>query len=118
MSDPVPLRPNAPGWFANALAVPFEDGDVTVGGARVHYLAWGEPGRRGLVFVHGGGAHPHWWTHIAAPIAPQLRELALDLTGRGGRDQRDAYDLEQWAKEVLAIFQPRRRARAPGVVRH
>ncbi len=31
--------------------------------------AGAEPGRRGLVFVHGGGAHAHWWTHVAASFA-------------------------------------------------
>ncbi len=54
------MRPDAPAWFARAVAIPFADGSVTVDGCPVHYLAWGERGRRGLVFVHGGGAHAHW----------------------------------------------------------
>ena len=54
------LRPDAPAWFARAVAHPFTDGSVTVDGCPVHYLAWGQRGRRVLVFVHGGGAHAHW----------------------------------------------------------
>jgi pimeloyl-ACP methyl ester carboxylesterase len=100
------VHPNAPSWFTRALDVPFADGEVTVDGATVHYLSWGEPGRRGLVFVHGGGAHAHWWTHIAATFAPEFRVLAVDLTGHGDSDHRDAYDLEQWTNEVVAIIEP------------
>src|SRR5262245_64284696 len=51
-----------PAWFDRALAVPFTDEYVGVAGAAVHYVAWGRPGPRGLVFVHGGAAHAHWWT--------------------------------------------------------
>ena len=39
----------APDWFTAALAVPCSEGRVDVGGGSIHYLAWGEPGRRGLV---------------------------------------------------------------------
>ncbi len=62
-------RTGTPKWFRRALHVPFSDGEVIVGSAAIHYIAWGVPGRRGLVFVHGGGAHAHWWTHIAATFA-------------------------------------------------
>ena len=99
----MPLHPNAPDWFRTALAVPFEDGEVTVSGATIHYLAWGEPGRRGLVFVHGGGAHAHWWTHVAARFADEFRVVAIDLSGHGDSDHRDTYAFEEWTEEVLAV---------------
>ncbi len=95
--------PDTPEWFRRALDVPFDDREVEVDGARIHYLAWGEPGRRGLVFVHGGGAHAHWWTHVAARFAADFRVLALDLSGHGDSSHRDEYDLEQWTTEVLAV---------------
>src|SRR5438067_682659 len=71
---PEPLAPSAdaPGWFRRALAVSFEDGQVAVDGAVIHYLAWGARGRRGLVFVHGDSDH------------------------------RELYALEQWTSEVVA----------------
>src|SRR5262249_2349729 len=103
MPDAVPVHPNAPEWFRRALAVPFEEGEVVVDGATIHYLAWGVAGRRGLVFVHGGGAHAHWWTHIAATFANEFRVVAVDLSGHGDSDHRANYVPEQWAGEVLAV---------------
>lgn len=97
------IEPGAPSWFVRALHTPFFDEHVEVDGARIHYLAWGEPGRRGIVFVHGGAAHAHWWTHVAAPYARQYRVVALDLSGHGDSDHRDRYSLEQWAAEVMAV---------------
>ena len=93
----------APEWFRRALAVPFTDEFVEVGGRRIHYLAWGEPGRHGLVFVHGGGANAHWWTHVAATFAAEARVLALDISGHGDSDHREAYSLEDWTDEVMAV---------------
>src|SRR5690348_16175203 len=93
----------APGWFTHALAVPYRDAQVEVDGATIHYVAWGEPGRRGLVFVHGGAAHAHWWTHVAATFADEYRVLALDLSGHGDSDHRDVYALEQWTQEIMAV---------------
>ncbi len=101
-ADVAPL-PDAPGWFRGALAVPFTDEVVEVDGCPVHYLAWGEPGRRGLVFVHGGGAHAHWWTHVAARFADDLRVVAIDLSGHGDSGHREAYDFLQWTDEVMAV---------------
>lgn len=92
-----------PAWFRRALAVPFSDETVVVSGAAIHYLAWGRPGRRGLVFVHGGGAHAHWWTHVAATFADDFRVLALDLSGHGDSDHRPTYALSQWTDEVMAV---------------
>ncbi len=112
------VHPNAPDWFRAALAVPFDDGRVTVSGAAIHFLAWGEPGRRGLVFVHGGGAHAHWWTHVAARFADEFRVVAVDLSGHGDSDHRDTYAFEQWTEEVLAAARAGRIEGPPVVVGH
>lgn len=103
MTEADVIGPDAPAWFRRALAVPRTDEFVEVGGASVHYLAWGEPGRRGLVFVHGGGAHAHWWTHVAARFARRFRVLAIDLSGHGDSDHRPEYSLTQWTDEVMAV---------------
>jgi pimeloyl-ACP methyl ester carboxylesterase len=112
-----PTTPVAPDWFRRALAVPFTDGTVDVGGP-IHYLAWGEPGARGLVFVHGGGAHAHWWTHVAATFAGQFRVLALDLSGHGDSTHREHYDIEQWTDEVMAVADAGAISGPPVVVGH
>jgi pimeloyl-ACP methyl ester carboxylesterase len=95
--------PTAPVWFQRALAVGFTDEFVEHDGAAIHYLAWGDTGRRGLVFVHGGGAHAHWWTHLAATFASEFRVLAVDLSGHGDSTHREHYRLEQWTDEVVAV---------------
>jgi pimeloyl-ACP methyl ester carboxylesterase len=97
-----PLTP-APTWFTRALAVPYTDERVGVSGCSIHYLAMGEPGRRGLVFVHGGGAHAHWWRPVAATFAGEFRVLAIDLSGHGDSDHRESYSIEQWTDEVVAV---------------
>lgn len=98
------IAPGAPNWFKRATAAPFEDRFVTSGGASIHYLAWGEPDRRGLVFVHGGAAHAHWWQPIAARFAGDYRVAALDLSGHGDSDFRDdGYTMERFAAEVMAV---------------
>ncbi len=115
--DPIPL-PHSPAWFVRALAVPFRDLWVDVDGCRVHALSWGEPGRRGLVFVHGGGAHAHWWTHVAATFAHDYRVLAVDLSGHGDSAHRASYDLEQWTAEVVAVADAGDIAGRPVVIGH
>lgn len=109
MVDEDLLHPDAPAWFRAALAVPFAEHVLDVEDCPIHYLTWGEPGQRGLVFVHGGGAHAHWWTHIAARFAADYRVAALDLSGHGdsGRRRRHAldrrYSMELWVSEVMAV---------------
>lgn len=108
----------APEWFRRALAVPFTDEQVEVDGRRVHYLAWGTPGGRGLVFVHGGGANAHWWTHVAAHFAADFRVLAVDLSGHGDSEHRDAYRFEDWTDEVIAVAEAGGIVGRPVVVGH
>lgn len=93
----------APSWYRRALAVPYRDESVVVNDCPIHYLAWGERERRGIVFVHGGGAHAHWWTHVAARYAEHYRVAALDLSGHGDSGRRESYSLETWAEEVMAV---------------
>jgi pimeloyl-ACP methyl ester carboxylesterase len=94
---------SAPEWFRRALAVPQTDLEVRVDGCTIHALACGTPGNRGLVFVHGGGAHAHWWTHVASTFSDDFRVISLDLSGHGDSEHRSRYSLEQWTDEVVAV---------------
>jgi pimeloyl-ACP methyl ester carboxylesterase len=94
---------DAPAWFQKALSVASEDRSVPVEGCAVHYLRWGEEGRAGVVFVHGGAAHAHWWSFIAPLFLPEYAVAAIDLSGHGDSGRRDAYPREIWAREVLAV---------------
>jgi len=94
----------APSWFANAIADLPETHRVDVDGASVNYLAWGETGRPGIVFIHGGAAHAHWWGHVAPLFAADHRVVAIDLTGHGDSEWRDSYTLDGWCDEVAAVI--------------
>lgn len=101
MPDEVPLQ--GPDWFRKALAVTPESATVEVLGCAIHHLLWGEAGRPGLLFVHGGAAHAHWWSFIAPLFTPEYRVAAIDLSGHGDSGRRDAYPRETWAEEVMAV---------------
>jgi pimeloyl-ACP methyl ester carboxylesterase len=103
MAMDLPLHPASPEWFLSALAVPVSDEFVEVDGVPIHSMAWGDPGRRGLVFVHGGGANAHWWTHVAARFARDFRVVAIDLSGHGDSGHRETYALDTWTDEVVAV---------------
>ena len=108
----------APGWFERALAVPRTSAFVDVEGTAIHHLRWGEPGRPGLVFVHGGAAHAHWWSHVAPLFADDYRIAALDLSGHGDSGPRAEYGAERWAEEILAVAAASDMAGPPIVIGH
>lgn len=93
----------APEWFTAAIAQAPEHVDVTVLGAKVHARVWGDRARQGLVLVHGGSAHSGWWDHIAPQLARSYRVVAIDLTGHGDSERREAYDSMIWSQEVIEV---------------
>jgi len=92
-----------PDWFWSAVESPREEGTVEVEECDVHFLAWGERHRPGLLLVHGMNAHAHWWDFIAPQLADRYRIAALDLTGMGDSDYRYEYDADTWADELVAV---------------
>jgi pimeloyl-ACP methyl ester carboxylesterase len=95
----------APDWFTRYVGMQPSDERITVQGASVHYLRWGDPtSTPGLVFIHGGAAHAHWWSHVAPAFLPHHSALAIDMTGHGDSDHRDEYLLETWCEEVAAVI--------------
>ncbi|MEZ5891632.1 MAG: alpha/beta hydrolase [Parvularculaceae bacterium] len=98
-------KPPAPDWFTKAIATPSEEGAVVVSGARIRYSAWGEEGRRGLLFVHGGRAHRNWWRPFAPFFAADRRVVALDLSGMGDSDWREQYSVDLMVDEVFAVIE-------------
>ncbi len=92
-----------PQWYSAALAQRPELASVDVEGASIRYRAWGSQGSPVVVLVHGGAAHSGWWDHIGPHLATEHRVLALDLSGHGDSGRRESYDLETWAREVVAV---------------
>jgi len=113
-------KPPAPAWFVAALANAPERAFVEVEGARIETLAWGERGKPGLIFLHGGAANADWWAFIAPFFAAERRVVAPSFSGMGRSDWREAYDFRQFVREAreagraLGAFD----ARPPVVVGH
>ena len=108
----------APTWFTDGLMVSADEGRVTVDGAVIHYLAWGEPAAPPMVLVHGGAAHARWWEAIAPQLQQHHRVLAIDLSGHGDSDRRSVYSADRWAEEVLAVASEGGSGEPPVVVGH
>jgi pimeloyl-ACP methyl ester carboxylesterase len=95
---------------------------VTVDGCPIHYLLWAaepKPLRgRGLLFVHGGGAHANWWTFIAPYFMRHYRVAAIDLSGMGDSGRRSAYGSEIRAAEMRAVIADAGLGERPFVIGH
>jgi pimeloyl-ACP methyl ester carboxylesterase len=93
-----------PAWFTQALSAPVTDRVTAVDGVPIAYRMWGSsPNGRGIVLVHGGGAHSRWWDHIGPLLAADRRVIAIDLSGHGDSGRRESYSFDEWAREVLAV---------------
>ncbi len=71
----------------------------------LHYLEWGAPQNPPIVLLHGGGAHAHWWNHIAVELAQKYRVIALDLRGHGDSDWASppAYEIDDYVADLTAV---------------
>ncbi|MDQ1519826.1 MAG: hypothetical protein QOI55_899 [Actinomycetota bacterium] len=107
-----------PEWFVDAIANEAEDLSVDVDGCSVHYRRWGALELPGLVLVHGGAAHARWWDHVAPMLAGEYCVVALDMSGHGDSGRRDAYSLDVWAREVIAVADASCMPTPPMVVAH
>jgi pimeloyl-ACP methyl ester carboxylesterase len=94
------MKPPAPPWFVQTIAQEPERTFVEVEGAKVETLAWGERGRPGLMFLHGGAAHADWWSFIAPFFARDWRVVASTFTGMGRSEWRERYVFEQFVREA------------------
>jgi pimeloyl-ACP methyl ester carboxylesterase len=94
---------SAPSWFSSALATKPTVSRIDVDGASINALSWGDPSLPGLVLIHGGAAHAHWWSFIAPQLTHGYHVAALDLSGHGDSDRRARYSMEAWSSEVLAV---------------
>jgi pimeloyl-ACP methyl ester carboxylesterase len=107
-----------PSWFTTAIETEPSSRSVEVEGTAINYLSWGDPGRPGIVFVHGGAAHAHWWSHIAPAFLSDHSVAAIDLSGHGDSGRRDEYQLDLWCDEVAAVIADAGFDRPPVLVGH
>jgi len=76
-------------------------------GARLNLLEWpSAPERRPLLLLlHGGGAHAHWWDHVAPVLATTHRVVALDFRGHGDSEHTPGrYGLDRLVTHVEALI--------------
>ncbi len=107
-----------PAWFERAVASEPEVHRVDCNGCEINYLTWGPRGAPGLVFIHGGAAHAHWWSFLVPLLADHYRVVAMDLSGHGDSGRRDDYLLHHWADEVLAVADDADMGDRPVVIGH
>lgn len=91
----------APDWFTRAVAQDPRPSRVVAEGAELEALSWGEQGRRGLLMLHGNGAHVHWWRPFAPFFADRWHVGTFSWSGMGGSDRRDRYDFAVHVRELL-----------------
>ena len=79
----------------------FETGKVTL-----HALEWGDAARPGVLMLHGGSAHAHWFDRVAGAFADRFHVLALDQRGHGESQWPvpPAYATEDFASDLLAVI--------------
>ena len=111
-------RPAAPRWFLEAINSPYQRGQVEVEGCPINYLRWGDASKPGVILIHGGAAHAHWWSFIAPQLARNHHVVALDLSGHGDSGKREQYERETWADEVMAVAADAGIVGAPVLVGH
>jgi pimeloyl-ACP methyl ester carboxylesterase len=73
-----------------------------VAGCQVHWRARGRS-RSGLVLIHGGAAHSHWWDAVLPAIRTSRRAVAIDLSGHGRSGWRDTYEAGLWSREISEV---------------
>jgi pimeloyl-ACP methyl ester carboxylesterase len=79
---------------------------VEVGGLELHLLEWGRTARSGILLLHGGAAHAHWFDAVAAPLAEHRHVVALDQRGHGESAwaTSPAYATEDFVGDIVGVL--------------
>jgi pimeloyl-ACP methyl ester carboxylesterase len=109
---------DTPNWFNEAIAETPREQVIEVQGCPIHFMSWGDANAPGLVLVHGGAAHAHWWSFLAPLLANRFSVVALDLSGHGDSGRRNAYPRRVWADEIMAVIDAAQFSGPPILVGH
>ncbi|MGI1679193.1 MAG: alpha/beta hydrolase [Cellvibrionaceae bacterium] len=92
-----------PVWFTNAIDTPYRENFIEYDGCKIHYQTWGNKTKPGLLFLHGNGAHGHWWDFICPSFANDYYVVAFTLSGMGDSGHRKEYSSTQYLHEIKAV---------------
>jgi len=119
------LHQMPPNWFHGFTSATSSNHTVKVVGKNIHYRRW--PGQDslqkppkalpGLLFVHGYGAHSHWWDFIAPAFIENCDVVAMDMSGAGDSEHRDIYRATTFANEIIGVCRDAQ-LQSPVVVGH
>ena len=58
---------------------------VEIRGLDLHLLEWGPAARSGVLLLHGGAAHAHWFDAVATALAAELATSWRSTSAATGR---------------------------------
>lgn len=91
-----------PEWFEQAIAFTPRSENFYLADHMCHYLHWSNPGKPGLVLVHGHAAHAHWWDFIAPSFTDDFDVVAIDLLGSGDSAHAGTYSVKLFAEQIVS----------------
>lgn len=94
-----------PEWFSHAISHQPSNRSFNVGDKRLSCLCWGDSHLPALIFLHGGYANAYWFSHIAPQLSARYCVIALNFSGHGTSDWRDAYHTEDFLSELSALYE-------------
>ena len=79
---------------------------LDVRGLRLHLLESGRAGAPALCFLHGGGAHAHWFDRVTPAFADRFHVICLDQRGHGESEWAEppAYGTQDFAADLLEVM--------------
>jgi pimeloyl-ACP methyl ester carboxylesterase len=79
---------------------------MDIGGLNLHCLEWGPSATAGVLLLHGGAAHAHWFDAVAAQLAERRHVVALDQRGHGESAwaRPPAYATEDFARDIVSVL--------------
>ena len=79
---------------------------VEVRGLELRILEWGPPGPSGVLLLHGGAAHAHWFDAVATAHGEHRHVVALDQRGHGESAWAipPAYATEDFAADIVGVL--------------
>jgi pimeloyl-ACP methyl ester carboxylesterase len=79
---------------------------LDVRGLRLHLLESGRASSPALCFLHGGGAHAHWFDRVTPAFADRFHVICLDQRGHGesGWAEPPAYGTQDFAADLLEVM--------------